>query len=454
MAAGSVLIDYLRAAGPGGATSEEIARDVLAMTGPPAIVGALAAKVLAGRDDVVAGPGGRWRPAAANAAAVTALVVVATGPSPSLDALVLVAAARREPDGRETRWSSFVRPERTLGATTLERLAVTQAQLAGGLAVEATLEQLRSLLAGARPVCWRRDSGVAWVDARLGLSTLALAPTLRHAGVPARSLADAAAALGVPVPVSELPADRASAVLGLAVASSEREVALEPPPPPPRFDFSGVDFDTKTLDALPDGPGVYRFYDRAGELLYVGKARDLRSRVWSYFVHRDARRKRYAELMARLWRLEFEETGSELTALLTELKQIRERRPSLNVQLEVHERREATGTFALFLPGRGEHDIDLLLLARGRPVGRATIDRRRGRGMREVRALLRAALFGATPPPEGDAAEGQIVASWLARYRDRQNLVDLSGCGTRSDAARLIRDYALDPDLFRAKVFR
>ena len=41
------------------------------------------------------------------------------------------------------------------------------------------------------------------------------------------------------------------------------------------------------LQALPRGPGVYLFRDEAGEVLYVGKAKSLRSRVRSYFQRGD-----------------------------------------------------------------------------------------------------------------------------------------------------------------------
>lgn len=81
----------------------------------------------------------------------------------------------------------------------------------------------------------------------------------------------------------------------------------------------------------PSGPGVYVFRDRHGEALYVGRARDLRSRLRSYFTGGRQRPAVEAALQA-LHRVEWRERGSELEAALEELRLLRELRPPANVR--------------------------------------------------------------------------------------------------------------------------
>lgn len=86
------------------------------------------------------------------------------------------------------------------------------------------------------------------------------------------------------------------------------------------------------LDALSDRPGVYLFRDDAGEILYVGKAKALRSRVRSYF-RGDLADVKTEELARRVAALETIVVGTEAEALILECNLIKEHRPRFNVQL-------------------------------------------------------------------------------------------------------------------------
>ena len=79
----------------------------------------------------------------------------------------------------------------------------------------------------------------------------------------------------------------------------------------------------------PTRPGVYLFRDRHGQVLYVGRARDLRARLRSYFRSERQRPSVEAALLA-LDRIEWRVLGSELEAALEELRLIRELRPPAN----------------------------------------------------------------------------------------------------------------------------
>src|SRR3954464_2930545 len=78
---------------------------------------------------------------------------------------------------------------------------------------------------------------------------------------------------------------------------------------------------------LPDQPGVYLFYDRDGELLYVGKARSIRKRISSHFSGGDSR------LTSRIDRIECLVTSTEAEALLAEQSFIKRHRPRFNIRL-------------------------------------------------------------------------------------------------------------------------
>jgi excinuclease UvrABC nuclease subunit len=84
------------------------------------------------------------------------------------------------------------------------------------------------------------------------------------------------------------------------------------------------------LDALPDAPGVYRFYNEAGDLLYVGKAKRLRARVRSYWSSRAADHRMVAHA-PEIARIEWERTTGEAQAIEREGELIAALRPRYNV---------------------------------------------------------------------------------------------------------------------------
>jgi len=92
--------------------------------------------------------------------------------------------------------------------------------------------------------------------------------------------------------------------------------------------------EARRLDHLPTEPGVYLLKDGEGSVLYIGKARSLRSRVRSYFRGEDRSRGiRIRELARRAVEVETIPVGSEAEALILESNLIKEHQPPFNIQL-------------------------------------------------------------------------------------------------------------------------
>jgi len=84
---------------------------------------------------------------------------------------------------------------------------------------------------------------------------------------------------------------------------------------------------------LPAQPGIYRYYDAAGTLLYVGKAKHIRKRVSSYFNKTLASYKTH-ELVRRIDKIEFTIVNSEQDAFLLENSLIKQFQPIFNINLK------------------------------------------------------------------------------------------------------------------------
>ena len=160
----------------------------------------------------------------------------------------------------------------------------------------------------------------------------------------------------------------------------------------------------------PTSPGVYLFRDRHDQVLYVGRARNLRARLRSYF-RTDRQRPAVEAALSALERIEWRVMGSELEAALEELRLLRELRPPANA-------RNARPDRYVYLRRRGDK---LVCTQTPTPLGPL-------RSRTHARLACRA-LDG------GSKEEHERPALALGRLRER--LRDLSECRRYEDAARL-----------------
>ncbi len=157
----------------------------------------------------------------------------------------------------------------------------------------------------------------------------------------------------------------------------------------------------------PTRPGVYLFLGRNDQVLYVGRARDLRSRLRSYF-RSDRQRPAVEAAVAAAERIEWRVTGSELEAALEELRLIREIRPPGNARVSRPERH-------VWLRQRGD---SVVASTRSSPVG-------------PLRSRRTAQLAARVLTPD------ELARPQDALPRLRQRLRDLSAARRFEDAGRL-----------------
>lgn len=119
------------------------------------------------------------------------------------------------------------------------------------------------------------------------------------------------------------------------------------------------------VQLIPDNPGVYRFYGKEDQLLYVGKAKNLKKRVQSYFGTKQGLNRKTLRLVHETSRIEYTVADSEFDALLLENNLIKQYQPRYNILLKddktypylciLNERFPRIISTRKFIPNQGEY---------------------------------------------------------------------------------------------------
>ncbi|MGD1840386.1 MAG: excinuclease ABC subunit UvrC [Thermonemataceae bacterium] len=90
----------------------------------------------------------------------------------------------------------------------------------------------------------------------------------------------------------------------------------------------------KIISDLPTAPGIYKFLNKDHQIIYVGKAKQLRNRVSSYFTDSKQHSRKTLRLVSQIHHIDFVIVNSELDALLLENSLIKEHQPKYNILLK------------------------------------------------------------------------------------------------------------------------
>ena len=214
----------------------------------------------------------------------------------------------------------------------------------------------------------------------------------------------------------------------------------------------------------------------------MGKAKNLKARINSYFWNNRERLQKITDLLNNIYSIEYKETGSELTALLTEFRLIKQFHPRLNQQLEVHERTARYGNlknFIIVLPSPLEKCLELFFVHETHPIQQYEIVKD-AVNFSEIENIMERTYFDSNTSnkpireinrklirpedaeesihidilSETEMGEIDLVLSWVDRNKDYINYINVDTSGTKEDCLKLLKDYIKDKATLKRKHFR
>jgi DNA polymerase-3 subunit epsilon len=389
------------------------------------------------------------------------LDIETTGGSPSECAITELGAIRYRGGEVEGTFHTLVNPGTEIPAFITVLTGITHAMVVEAPPIDEVLPAFLEFCGEAVIVGHNVRFDLSFLNAaceRLGyprlprrsVDTLALARRLVRAEVRRLDLSSLAAYFGSPVKPTHRALEDARATAHVLWSLMERAgtigvthlddlLTLPTARGAPTYRKLGL------TDGLPRRPGVYLFKDRAGRVIYVGKAKDLRSRVRSYF-YGDERRS-VATMLRELAEIDHRVCATELEAEVAELRLIQAHRPR-------HNRRSRPGSATHWVVLTEERFPRLSMARKLRPEATAALGPFRGRAAarRVVEALWDALPVRRCTGPPGRRASPCAFAQLGVALCPCDGSLDASSY--REVVDRLIAGVESDPGLLLAPLDR
>lgn len=210
-------------------------------------------------------------------------------------------------------------------------------------------------------------------------------------------------------------------------------------------DFTKYDFDQEFIENLPFSSGCYIMKDEKGNIIYVGKAKNLNQRVRSYFSETAELDDKLARIRRQIRSLEIQNTGSELEALLLEQKLIREFHPPINSLFEIHHRhfrQKNRYSQILVLPSTDDKFVKLYFLNPDSGLREHNLARDFANAI-EIKNAIEKSFFqsGEFEADINAARDLELALSWLYLNEDYVTNIDMRKVAGADETLRLLKDH-------------
>ena len=268
-----------------------------------------------------------------------------TGSSSAVGGITEIGAVKYRGGEEVSRFSTLINPGQPIPANIVMLTGISSSMVADAPRIEDVLDMFLDFVQGTVLVAHNARFDVGFLNAALErhgydplsnavVDTVTLARRLVRSEVPNCKLSTLAAHFNFPHQPVHRAMDDVLATGDLLHYLIERAAAfgvfdIDDLVALPSLGAHPESQKLKMTEDLPRGPGVYLFLDRAGDVLYVGKATNVRTRVRSYFSTSESRKK-VGSLLKLVHNIQCIETPDAVTAEVFELRIIRRLRPRYN----------------------------------------------------------------------------------------------------------------------------